>query len=560
MKYIYFLILILTVPTFTEIQAETQPFWVFFKDRGSIDIAKTIAAKRTSPAEPKHTGRRANLLRNEQLFDEKDVPVFHGYIEAVADYTERIRTVSRYFNAVTVDLDDTAVDAVVQLPFVGSVERVRSFRKPIDRFPIIPEPRLKVEALDYGNSFQQLSMIGVTKLHNLGYRGEGIRIAVLDSGFDDLNHTAFDSLNVAYMWDFVDGNSDAGGDSHGSTVLSIMAALDHGSMIGASPYAEYVLLRTENRETELRIEEDYWIAGVELADSLNCDIINSSLGYTDFPDDNFSYTYEDMDGRTARTTLAANIAVEKGMVVVTSAGNHGDEPWYYISSPADGLNVIAVGAVDRNGDITSFSSRGPTADGRVKPDFVALGQQVWMMKPSTANAYQYANGTSYSAPSASGAVALLLEIHPSWSPVTVIDSLRAAAGEAGPDSLYGYGLIDVFAASGLEEPGTVVSEFTVYDPYPQPFVLNDVDRRLFFPMDVPVDGKALTIRIFNFSGERVWAEEKTIDNSGNLVDRTEAPNWDGKNFEGEDVASGIYYYTIRLNGYGRHIGKIAVIR
>ena len=550
---IFFLSLLIVCET----SAETKPCWVFFADRGGIDIGRVIAAKRASPLEPINKSRRANLL-GDGLFDESDVPVNADYIAAVAGCAVRLRTVSRYFNAVSVDLDENGVEAVERLPFVRGVEPVMGFRRPPEPFVPLLEPRMKRGSLDYGNAYDQISMIGINKLHNLGYMGAGIRIAVLDSGFDGLEHAAFDSIAITDRRDFIEGDDDVGGDDHGTEVLSVMAALDRGRMIGASPYAAYLLARTEDRQNEVRVEEDYWIAGVEWADSLGADIINSSVGYTEFED--FKYTYEDMDGNTARTTIAANKAVARGIVVVTSAGNYGNEPWYYISSPADGFDVIAVGSVGRDGKVSAFSSRGPTADGRIKPDVMALGEQIWMVDVHGNNAYHLANGTSFAAPSVSGAAALMLEINPRWTPATVADSLRTTARTAGPDSLYGYGITDVFAASGLEETGPVVSSFTVYDPFPQPLVVTDINHRLYFPMDIPDGGGIMSIAIYSFSGEKIWSAEGPVIKTGSLRYSTDAPNWEGKNYEGEEVASGVYFYTIRLTGYGGHKGKIAVIR
>ncbi|MCE5250104.1 S8 family serine peptidase [bacterium] len=540
-----------------EIHADTAPWWVFFTDRGNIDAERVIAAKIVSPAEPKNLCRRARLFGKNRMYDETDVPVNPDYIAAVTEHAERLRTVSRYFNGVTVDLDDKGIAAVKKLPFVKAVEPVARFGKPLE--PAAAPIRLeKPQVFDYGNSYEQLVMVGIPSLHNLGYLGNGIRVAILDSGFENLQHTAFDSLTVTNRWDFVDGDGDIGGDDHGTEVLSVMAGLDHGSIIGAAPYASYMLARTENRKTELRIEEDYWIAGVEWADSLGVDVINSSLGYSEF--DDFKYSPQDMDGKTARTTIAADIAVEHGIVVVTSAGNEGDAPWYYITSPADGFGVIAVGSVNRDGVVSSFSSRGPTVDGRVKPDFVALGEQVWVVQSSGSVSYHYTSGTSYAAPSVSGAVALLLEINPFWTPPVVVDSLRASAKAAGPDSLYGYGRIDAYAASGLKGQEPVVSAFRVYDPFPQPLVFSSIDNRIFFPMDVPESGNMLSIKIYTFSGENIKTIEEPVEKAGSLRTRDEAPFWDGTNFTGEKVASGVYYYTVRLAGYSGHTGKIAVIR
>jgi subtilisin family serine protease len=357
------------------------------------------------------------------------------------------------------------------------------------------------------------------------------------------------------------------GDDHGAKVLSILAALDRGSMIGAAPHATYLLARTEipnppDSTEDYKAEEDYFVAGVEWADSLGADVIQSSLGYTDFSDGP-DYTYSSLDGETAITTIASDIAAEKGIVVVVAAGNEGNKPWYYVVTPADGKRVIGVGSVRLDNNlkpvVSAFSSRGPTFDGRVKPDFLALGENVQVIG-SSRNSYTTGTGTSYASPAVSGAAALLLQIHPDWTSVALYDSLRAAATSVAVDSLGGYGIIDAYAASGFADEGAVVTGFRVYNPYPQPAVLSKASPRVYFPMDVPVGGKRVVIRIYTFSGENVKTLETVIAASGSYRDRTGAPSWDGTNFTGDMVAPGIYFYTIQLDGYSSHSGKIAVMR
>ena len=435
--------------------SETKPYWVFFTDRGPLNIEKAVAAKIASPDEPKSVCRRARIMGKEKIFDERDLPVNPEYCTKVEKIAGRLRTVTRYFNGVSVELDNEALEEVKSLPFVKEVKPVKSFKKPPEpeRSGIFkPSGGEKGEGLSYGNSFDQLNMIGVIGLHSMGYMGEGITISVLDSGFDNLEHAAFDSIHVSHKRDFVEGDDDPAGHSHGSEVLSIMAALDHGNMIGAAPYATYILARTEIIEQELRIEEDYWVAGIEWADSLGTDIVNSSLGYTEF-DDETDYTYGDLDGETAITTIAADIAVAHGIVVVTSAGNLGDKPWHYITTPADGFNVFAVGGVDLDGEIVPSSSRGPTYDGRIKPDFVALGSSVLATNTATPGSYHTVQGTSFSSPAVSGAVALILEVNEFWGPENVKNALisTASRGVTNANTDYGYGIINTYATSRLRD-------------------------------------------------------------------------------------------------------------
>lgn len=550
------------------IPAVADPYWVFFTDRGDMNIAGAVAAKIASPSEPKNLSRRARVMGSSAIFDERDLPVYEPYIDEVAAIAP-VLTVTRYFNGVSVETGEAALPRIRALPFVREVRPVHAFRRtPEPQPPAAPAPRTEkptgTELYDYGNSFDQVSMITVNSLHALGYYGDGIGIAVFDSGFDGLGHAAFDSTRIEDTWDFVDGDDDPSGDDHGTEVLAIMAALDPGNMIGTAPYATFYLARTEivQNNQELRIEENYWVAAMEWADSLGVDVISTSLGYTTF-DDGSGYTYADLNGYTAVTTNAADIAASHGIAVVTSAGNEGDMPWYYVSTPADADSVVSVGAVGRNLTVADFSSRGPTFDGRVKPEVMALGESVWTVSVPGTISYRYVSGTSFAAPLIGGAAALLLEANPTWGALTVRSSLIDTArdlGIAGPDSLYGYGLADVFAASGLEEPEPPVSAFRVYDPYPQPVTIDAFSNRVYFPMDVPEEGLMLTMRIFNFAGELVYKGDAPVVGSGELRNPGDAPSWDGTNFTGEDVAPGVYIYTLRLYGYKTYTGKIMVAR
>lgn len=539
--------------------AASRPCWVYFTDRGGIDIGKAVSAKATSRAEPKTRSRRARAMGAAAITDVTDLPVNPGHVAGVADITGNIRTVSRYFNAVTTELDERDEVRVRELPYVRDIEPVAVLTgHPMPRDGSIAPSAARTTALDYGQSYTQLEMVGVPKLHTRGYMGEGVFVAILDSGFSGLSHAAFDSVSISHRWDFVEHDDDIGDDDHGSDILSILAALDPGAMIGAAPYATYALARTEIVEQEIRAEEDYFVAGVEWADSLGADIITTSLGYNTF--DDFSYTYADMDGMTGKTTIAADIAVNHGVVVVTSAGNEGNNSWHFITTPADGFNVIAVGSVGADRVVSSFSSRGPTYDGRVKPDFMALGENVVVAHAGTPDSYRRAEGTSVAAPAVSGAIALLLEVNPYWTPDVLADSLRFYSTPAGADTLYGYGFIDAFSTAGLPDEGTEVTAFRVYDPYPQPAVLGNVGDRVYFPMDVPARAKDLRFRIFTFDGTMVAKLDGTLARTGSLRERGDAPSWDGTNITGDAVAPGIYYYTVELAGYGVHRGKIAVLR
>ena len=248
------------------------------------------------------------------------------------------------------------------------------------------------------------------------------------------------------------------------------------------------------------------------------------------------------------------------MIVVTSAGNEGDKPWYYVTTPADADSAFAVGSVDVGGTVSDFSSRGPTYDGRVKPDFLALGERVLVVDAARPSSYRFVDGTSFAAPLVSGAAALILQVNPGWEFGDLREALMRTAKSAGPDSLAGYGIIDAFAASRLDETAPPAAGFRVYDPFPQPVTFGDRTRWLYFPVEVPKEGKTITIKLYNFNGEVVQILSSPVVGSGSLTSPGEAPAWDGTNFSGEDVAPGVYYYTIQLFGYGMHTGKIMVMR
>jgi len=245
-----------------------------------------------------------------------------------------------------------------------------------------------------------------------------------------------DTLNFVDNRDIFRTNS-----SHGMSVLSIMGADWDLNLTGTAPQASYMLCMTENPETEYRIEEIAWVEAAELADSLGYDVINTSLGYSDFMDSTMNYTYADMDGETTYISRAASMLASKGMILSNSAGNSGNEPWYYITAPADAKNMLTVGAVDMAGEIASFSSRGPTVDHRIKPDVVALGSGTAVQVPSGMPAR--GGGTSFSSPVIAGSVAVLWQAYPEMTANQIIDAVIQSGDRfRNPDITYGFGIPD----------------------------------------------------------------------------------------------------------------------
>lgn len=431
---------------------DTELVWVYLSDKG--DGAARLGEARAAVT-PRALARRAKRGSSASVQLE-DVPPLPDYVESVRRRVERVRHVSSWFNAVSVEATSAQVRELSRLPFVSRLEMVGRFRRGVVDPPVSSggrTSRLDADAslpLSYGSSFGQNEQIGVPELHDMGLTGAGVVIAVFDTGFKKLNHEALDHLSILTRWDFVNGdsavgnNGDRGDGGHGAMVLSVIGGFAPGELIGPAYGASYLLAKTENTESETPVEEDNWAAAAEWAEARGADIITSSLGYLGFDPPFGGYTHADLDGETALTTRAAQMAAERGVVVVTSAGNGGFQAGRNtLGAPADGKLVLSIGAVDGFGVRAEFSSVGRTADGRIKPDVMAQGALVKAINATTTSGYTLANGTSFSCPLTAGVVALLLEAHPEWNVNRVRAALRSTASNAGaPTRLMGWGIVD----------------------------------------------------------------------------------------------------------------------
>jgi subtilisin family serine protease len=461
--------------------AESAPQWVFFRDRGpatAVDSALAVAERALSQ---RALARRARAVRERgspsgsgtvasgaptptaRLVDERDLEPSAAYVQAVAAAGADIRTRSRWLNAVSVSASSDALDRIRALPFVSSVAPVAlGRREDLESSENLestesPESSENLESTDgsespgnlratsdfsYGPGEHQVEMLGVPEAHALGYRGEGVLICVIDSGFD-LRHEAFDMLEVLAERDFIDRDTDTSYDpahdlpnqpNHGSQVLSIVGGYAPGRLIGPAYRAEYLLAKAERIDYERPSEEDAWCEALEWAEAMGADIVTSSISYSRW------YRPQDLDGRSAVITRAANLALERGVLVVNSAGNYGPEG-ETLSAPADAPGVITVGSVNWNGVVSGFSSRGPTWDRRVKPDLVAMGSGTRFVGAQTRAKYGSGSGTSYSTPLVAGCAALVMSAHPDWGPEAVREALVMSADRASrPDPRYGWGL------------------------------------------------------------------------------------------------------------------------
>ena len=439
-------------------EAPRTAYWVFFRDRpsaGAIDASALTA---------RALARRARVARArgesavpQALLDDRDREPDSAYVRAVAATGAETRTRSRWLNAVSVDADSASLAAIRALPFVSGIDQVAPLAPPDaldgdvtgamdteDAADAAAAPE-QADAFEYGPSYRQLEMLGVPEAHAMGYHGEGVLICVLDSGFER-SHEALDRLVVRDERDFVFDDRDTGYDpaqdlisqaDHGTAVLSVLAGYAPGSLIGPAYESEFLLGKTEQIGSELRIEEDHWCEAVEWAEAEGADIVSSSLSYP------LWYRPQERDGRSAENSRVANIALERGLLVVNSTGNYGPRA-LSLSPPSDAPGVLAVGSVDANGRLSRFSSVGPTWDGRIKPDLVAMGTAAWQAKARTRNRYTVANGTSFSTPLIAGCAALVLSAHPDWSPEAVWDALAMSADRAArPDPHYGWGVPNV---------------------------------------------------------------------------------------------------------------------
>lgn len=438
-------------------------YMVFFKDKNGTAFSTSDPIKFLSP---KAIDRR--LMQNIDITT-RDLPVNDAYVAGVANAGARTFFTTRWMNGVLVVCAPGVVPAIEALEYVARVEYVAPLS------PLQTGGRRSFNLRRKNNHAEtetqsQLQMLGLDQMHAADVAGEGVTIAVLDSGFPGvLRGPAFDHIfsgdrfaeDVSY--DFVHNSADVFQyDSHGTEVLSVIAALIPDAFTGGAFDANFQLYITEDVPTEYRIEEYNWLFAAESADSAGADIIHSSLGYYDFDDASMNYTVEDMDGETTVISRAAQWAADRGILVITSAGNEGAiASWRIITAPADAEGVLAIGSVNSNLQKVNSSSVGPTADNRVKPDLVALGASVKVVKPG--GQISTASGTSLAAPLVTSLAAGILQRYPELTNRAVMDILRKTASQANhPDSLLGYGIPNFRAVVNFMEQVPQEQPFAVF--------------------------------------------------------------------------------------------------
>jgi serine protease AprX len=420
-------------------------FWVSFADKADSPYSVERPEEFLSARAIARRAQRGIPVTAE------DLPPNPAYVEALAAKGALIHHTSRWLNAATILIAEEQIVPIADLPFVDTIfyagpayDRREQQRPPVQMDSLLSR---RVEDEPYGHGATQIRLLKGDTLHQLGYTGSSKLIAVLDGGFIGVEESPFfDSLRAAGRLlpgrNFVNEGHPYALSTHGSKVLSTMASNVPGVLVGTAPGAAYVCVKTEDTRTEYRIEECNWVAGLEFADSLGADIINSSLGYTTFDDKGMNYQYDHLDGQKSVASRAADIAAAKGMMVITSAGNEGSSKWRHIGIPADAELAFSIGATDLRGKRASFSSVGPTPDGRIKPDVVAPG--AWV---ATADAYSFrvapSSGTSFASPILAGLAACLWEAFPEKTNLEIMDAIRQSGSmAASPDAEIGFGLPD----------------------------------------------------------------------------------------------------------------------
>ncbi len=499
-------------------QVGPDRYWVKFTDKNNSPYSID------QPEE--YLSARSLARRNKQGIgiDSLDLPVNPDYIQAVKDIGVQVIYSTKWLNSVVIYTTNSALlDEIEALPFVQGVSKVSGknygdSHKAFFENEYFPGHHSSTNAgkqsqsYNYGAAYDQIHLINGIPLHEQGYDGQGMMIGVLDAGFLNVDiNTAFDSLwnnnQILGTRDFVNpGGNVFQAHYHGAMVLSTMGANLPGQMVGTAPKAQYWLIRTEDAESEYLIEEINWVAGAEFADSVGVDVINTSLGYSEFDNPSQNHTYADMDGNTTPISIGADIAASKGILCVNSAGNSGSSAWYYITAPADADSICTVGAVDNNGMIADFSSHGPTSDGQIKPDVCATGSGTTIIDPWEGNV-SYGSGTSFSSPITAGMAACLWQSHPNANNMEILQAMRESADKYdNPDNAYGYGIPDFEMAMGLltKIPETAFAG-TNFIVYPNPI------RQNLYISTSDTGVRMSSYSIFDLSGRLVYAAEKQIN-------------------------------------------------
>ncbi|PLW95914.1 MAG: serine protease [Marinilabiliales bacterium] len=540
-----FILLLISFQSFAQIAPDT--YYIQFTDKNnspySIDNPLQFLSQR---AIDRRVNQGIEIVEN-------DLPVNPQYMQGVADAGAIILNATKWLNGVTIYTESqTVVDNILALPYVSSALKLvnkesteeKSFFKnesfgEIDLESFITER--STSELNYGAAENQIDQINGIPLHNMGYQGQGMVIAVLDGGFVGVEeHPVFDSLwansQILGTRDFVHPyDQDVFTESeHGKSVLSTIGANEPGQMIGTAPKANFWLLRSEDVMTENIIEEYNWVSAAEFADSVGADVINSSLSYQDFDMPQWDHSYEDLDGNSAPSTIGADMVTSKGVLVCNSAGNSGDSGFPWNAAPADADNILSIGAVNESGIRAEFSSIGPTVDGRIKPAVMAQGSGTIVARNT--EGVGPGSGTSYSSPIIAGMSACLWQANPTMTVLEIQAAIKESASRAdSPDNLYGWGIPDYMEAhtimTDIEFP--LENKEIHVKTFPNPF-----NSMLSIEVKSTVN-ENVEFELYNLIGSLILSEHHQI-NSNSTISLFQ--------YQLRTLNAGIYFLKINSNG------------
>ncbi len=516
-----------------EVHAQVNRYMVFFADKAGTPYSINQPEEFLSG---KAIERR---IRHAITATEADLPVTPAYIDDVRNAGATILYTTRWMNGALIQCNASLLPTLLGLPYVTGVELVAPGSRPANGGRK-KSTKSKLETQE-DETTPQLSMIGIDRMHAGGYRGENIIIGVFDSGFSGADtsgpfqHVFTEGrFNAGASHDFVYGGSNVfRHDDHGTLVWSVIAAYQDGTFTGGAHKAKYQLYVTEDVDSEYRIEEYNWLIAAERADSAGVDLINSSLGYNTFDDSSMNYQPSDMDGNTAVISRAVNFATDRGIIVVTSAGNEGAKPWRIITAPADAGYAVAVGNVNLSGTKSPSSSFGPTADGRIKPDVVALGTAVKVIRPN--GTVGSASGTSFAAPLVTSLLAGISQKYRHKFNVQIIEALRTSSSQgASPDNSIGFGIPDYDAI--VQYFGHDPEEELTIQVYPNPLVTDSLVIESSNPLQLSFANYSIT----NSTGQTVTAG-------------TAAFSWSNPRHRVNlsELQPGLYFLRLAVNGRWR---------
>ncbi len=465
-------LLILTSAAF----AQTK-YLIYFKDKG---LPPATALKKNgvdyrealSLLSERCIKRREKVMGKDNIITFEDIPLDQNYINGIVNKGVKIENKLRWFNAVSAYLSDAQKTAVENIPYIKKVVRVKilNINPPPEFRESFAVKKSSAGSADYGESYTEYSLSDIPQVHAKGINGQGVLIGILDNGFMWKKHESLAGRKVLSEYNFVFHDTSTApqpGDAaesgyHGTFVFSLIGGYKNGFIIGPAYNASYILAKTEDDRSESHVEEDNYAAALQWMESKGVDITTSSLGYSTFDDTTYSYTYKDLNGSTTIVTKALNLAFERGVATFNAAGNEGDKQWHYVDAPADAFKVIAVGAVDQFNFVAAFSSRGPTYDGRIKPEVTAMGVNNYGASAGGYSHYSIGSGTSFATPIAAGIGAMLLSAYPYLTNEQVRQIILETAGSYdNPDNNHGYGLISAERAVGFPNIDSTAAGYTL---------------------------------------------------------------------------------------------------